>query len=369
MHNLARLILYFMPTIHWIGVLGLTGLLVSCKTSVAPTKPPSEPETPTLVQIGNDTYSPDEFFQSFTKNRFSSDSAKALSAREYFDLFTTTKLKVLAAEQQGRDTTNDYKEEISSYRDLLAQPYITDKALVTDLVQEAYLRLNQEVRAAHILIAVSTEAPAADTLSAYQAAVAMRGRLLEGSDFGEMAANFSKDATAKTNQGDLGYFTAFQMVYPFENAAYTTPIGQISQPIRTQHGYHLIKVLDRRPTRGKLRVAHVMIQANPKLSNERNQEAELRIRQAYERLEKGEPWEKLVQAYSDDFQSRQSGGLLPVFGVGEMMPAFEEAAYALISPVLTPSPSKLPTAGISFAWPRSYLPNLLKKWSPCFARK
>ena len=112
------------------------------------------------------------------------------------------------------------------------------------LTEEAYNRLKQEVHAAHILVGVPEEASPADTLSAYRAAVAMRGRLLEGSDFGEMAQKFSKDATAKNNKGDLGYFTAFQMVYPFENAAYVTPIGQISEPIRTKSGYHLIKVLD-----------------------------------------------------------------------------------------------------------------------------
>lgn len=327
---------------RWIAILALSGIIFSCKTSVAPTKSPSEPETPTLVQIGDKPYSPDAFFQSYTKNRFSADSAKALSAREYFEIFTLTKLKVLAAEQQGRDTTSDYLEEISSYRDQLAIPYLTDKEFVEDMAQEAYKRLTEELRVSHILVAVPQEAPPADTLSAYRAAIAMRGRLLEGSDFAEMAMRFSKDLTAKTNHGDLGYFTAFQMVYPFETAAYTTPVGQISQPIRTNFGYHLIKVTNRRPNSGKLRVAHIMIQDNEKTSDEKKKEAAQRIQDAYNRLENGEPWEKMVQVYSDDFQSRQSGGVLPVFGIGEMMPSFEEAAYALTQPGTYSKPIKTP---------------------------
>lgn len=326
----ARLIpIHHMHTFRWLCTLAIAGIAVSCKTSAPPQQTPAEPDTPTLVRIGDKTFSPDAFFQSFTRNRFSTDTAQSLTARQYFDIYTHTKLKLLGAEAQGRDTTSDFKEEIASYREQLAAPYLTDRERVAELTEEAYNRLKQEVHAAHILVAVSGEAPPADTLSAYRAAVAMRGRLLEGSNFGEMAQRFSGDATAKDNQGNLGYFTAFQMVYPFENAAYTTPIGQISEPVRTKFGYHLIKVLDRRPTLGKRRVAHVMIQVKPDFPSEKKREAAQRIREAYARLEKGEAWEKVVQAYSDDFQSRQAGGLLPIFGVGEMMPAFEEAAYGL----------------------------------------
>lgn len=330
MQTRARLILIrFMHTFRWLCPLAIAALAVSCKTSVPPKQSPAMPEAPVLVKIGDKAFSPDAFFQSFTKNRFSSDSAQSLSARQYFDIYTNTKLKLLGAEAQGRDTTSDFKEELASYREQLAAPYLTDKEGVARLTEEAYNRLKQEVHAAHILVGVPEEASPADTLSAYRAAVAMRGRLLEGSDFGEMAQKFSKDATAKNNKGDLGYFTAFQMVYPFENAAYTTPIGKISEPIRTKSGYHLIKVLDRSPSRGKLRVAHIMIQVKPDFSPEKKKEAAQRIQEAYARLQKGETWEKVVQIYSDDFQSRQSAGLLPVFGVGEMMPAFEEAAYKL----------------------------------------
>ncbi|WP_373511419.1 peptidylprolyl isomerase [Persicitalea sp.] len=315
----------------WFALSIALTFFASCKTTAPPKQtPPPAPKEPVLVQIGDESFSPDAFFQSFTKNRFSADSAKSLSAAEYFDVYTNTKLKLLGAEAQGRDTTSDFKEEIASYREQLAAPYLTDKELVADMTQEAYNRLKQEVRVAHILVAVPEEASPADTLSAHTAAMAMRGRLLEGSDFSDMAEKFSKDATAKDNKGDLGYFTAFQTVYPFENAAYLTPVGQISEPVRTKFGYHLIKVLDRRPTRGKLRVAHIMIQSKPNAPATQEKEAEQRIKDAYTRLDKGEAWEKIVQVYSDDFESKQSGGLLPIFGVGEMMPNFEKAAYGLV---------------------------------------
>ncbi len=311
--------------------LALLIVVVSCKTTAPPVdNTPAAPEVPTLVKIGETSFSPDEFFQSFTKNRLSADSAQGLDAAQYFEVFTNTKLKLLAARRQGRDTTSDYQEEIATYRDQLAAPYLTDKESIDELTQEAYNRLKQEVHAAHILVGVSPEAAPADTLSAYRAAVAMRGRLAEGANFGTMAEKFSKDPSAPENQGDLGYFSAFQMVYPFETAAYLTPVGQVSEPVRTQFGYELIKVLDRRPSRGKRRVAHVMVQLQPSFSADKRAAARRRIDQAYARLQKGEAWETIVQAFSDDFQSRQKGGVIPPFGVGEAVPAFEDAAFGLM---------------------------------------
>ncbi|GAB2788885.1 hypothetical protein GCM10027275_37260 [Rhabdobacter roseus] len=305
-----------------------TTLVLSCKTS-SPPQQATPVETVTLLQLGDRHFSPDEFFQSYTKNRFSADSAKALSAREYFDLYTNLKLKVLAAQQEGRDTASDFKEEIASYRETLAKNYLVDKNLVEELTSEAYERLKEEVHVSHMLIAVSEFAAPADTLSAYRAAVAMRARLLEGVDFAEMAEKFSKDPTAPQNRGDLGYFTAFQMLYPFENAAYQTPVGQISEPVRTRSGYHLIKVHDRRPSRGKIQVAHLMVRLTPNATPDEIATAQKRAEEAHQRLTKGEAWEKIVGIYSDDFQSRKSNGVLPLFGTGEMVPPFEEAAFSL----------------------------------------
>lgn len=326
------------PRLLW--ALSATVLIGSCKTAAPPQQ--QKTDAPVLLQLGNRSFTTDEFFQSYTKNRFSADSTTALSASEYFELYTNMKLKVLAAQQEGRDTTADFQEEIASYKDQLAKNYLVDKNLVEELATEAYERLRQEVHASHILVAVPQDASPADTLSAYRAAVAMRGRILEGADFGDMAAQFSKDPTAPTNRGDLGYFTAFQMLYPFETVAYTLPVGEISQPVRTTSGYHLIKVHDRRPTRGKLRVAHIMTRTNANATEADKANAQKRIEEAHARLRNGEAWEKVVEAYSDDFQSRKAAGLLPLFGTGEMVPAFEQAAFALTAPGSYSQPVQTP---------------------------
>lgn len=311
----------------------------SCKSSAPKTNPVSEASA--LIEIGNEKFSATDFLDSYAKNKFSTDSTKELTPEEYLPVYKDLKIKILEAKTEGRDTTNDYKQEISSYYDQLAKNFLVNKDLVEKLSTEAYARLKQEVSASHILIAVPKDASPADTLEAYRAALAMRGRLEEGSDFGDMAAKFSKDPSATKNKGDLGYFTAFQTVYPFESAAYTIPVGKLSQPVRSKTGYHIIKVQDRRPSRGMVRVAHIMVRVDANATESQKSAAKNKIDDAYKKLQNGEEWDHVTEAYSDDKQSSKNHGLLPPFGTGQMDPLFEETAYSLTklntyaAPVLT----------------------------------
>ncbi|WP_221390846.1 peptidylprolyl isomerase [Dyadobacter sp. NIV53] len=315
-------------------------IFTACKRP-APPQTIVSAEIPALVEIGNEKFSPADFQDSYAKNKSVSDSSESLTPVEYLNLYTDLKIKVLQAKQEGKDTTSDFKEEMSSYRDQLAKNFMVDKALVEKLTFEAYNRLKQEVKASHILIAVAENASPADTLEAYHAAIALRGRLEEGSDFGDMATRFSKDPTASVNKGNLGYFTVFQTIYPIENAAYSLPIGKISQPVRTKTGYHIIKVTDKRQNRGMIRIAHVMIQVDSTATPVQKELAKSKIDEAYTKLQKGEDWDKIVESYSNDSQSRKNHGLLPMFGTGQMVPEIEDASYSLTrtgsysKPVLT----------------------------------
>ncbi len=309
-------------------------LLAGCKSS-APvvTKAPE----PVILKLGNKSFTTDEFFQSFTKNQINGDSARRTDLREYIDLFTNLKLKVMAAEQEGRDTTEGFREEIATYRKQLAQSYLNDKEVIEHLTAEAYQHLKEEVNISHILFAVAEDAAPADTLAAYNQALDVRKQILAGTDFSTAARQYSKDPTAAMNGGNLGYLTAFQVVYPLELAAYATPVGGVSAPIRSRSGYHLVKVLDKRANRGKIHVAHILVRISPSATtsgggDEGQRAAKNRIDEAYSRLEKGEPFDMLVKEFSDDRESRNTGGLLPVFGVGQMVQPFEEAAYGLSKP-------------------------------------
>lgn len=310
-------------------------ILESCKTTppAVTNTPDSGPaEEPVLVRLGDKSYTTRDFAASFEKNKYSLNSEKPLSPQEYLDLFTNMKLKVLAAQKEGGDTTENFRDEISSYREILSQNFLNDKELAEKFAREAYERSKTEVHASHILIRVPELASPADTLKAYETVQKIWTQLRSGADFGEMALKFSQDPSAKSNKGDLGSFTVFQMVYPFETAAYNTPVGRFSEPVRSIHGYHIIKVHDRSPNRGRIQVAHCMVPAAESDSPELRQAAKNKINQAYSLLKSGESWDSVVKAFSEDQRSVQNQGLLPAFGIGTMVKPFEDAAFGLAKP-------------------------------------
>jgi peptidyl-prolyl cis-trans isomerase SurA len=202
------------------------------------------------------------------------------------------------------------------------------------MVTEAYNRTANEVRCSHILIKLDPNASPKDTLEAYNRLLGLKARIEKGEDFASVAKskNGSEDPSVVNNGGDLGYFTAFQMVYPFEEKAYNTPVGQVSAPFRTRFGYHILKVTDKRPARGTIKVAHIMIATGREASTETRQNAEKKISEIYDSLVAGAAWDKMVNAYSEDANSTKKAGELPTFGSGtsqRMVLEFEDAAFAL----------------------------------------
>lgn len=308
----------------------LASVLVACKTSAPVVQ--QTPPTPVILSLGNKAFTTDDFFQSFTKNQLSSDSAQRTDVNQYFDLYTNLKLKVVAAEDEKSDTTEAFREEMNTYRKQLAQSYLVDNVLVESLAAEAYQRMQQEVNASHILVPVVEDATPADTLKAYQTALDLRKQAQSGADFAKLASDNSQDATTAPNGGNLGYFTAFSVVYPLETAAYTTPVGTVSMPVRTRFGYHLVRVNDRRPSRGIIRVAHILVRISPGADDAGQKAAQQRIDAAYARLQKGESFETVCRDVSDDATSRGNGGLLPGFETGRQVAPFEEASFALAKP-------------------------------------
>ncbi len=310
--------------------------LAGCQATKPATKiqatGPSRPG-PAVETLGPVAVPASEFAYVYRKNNSTAaDYGTRQSVADYLELYTNFRLKVLEAERRGLDTTQAFKRELEGYRQQLAQPYLTEKSVTDQLVREAYDRMGQEVSAAHLLVRVAPDAAPADTLAAYQKIMALRQQVVSGADFGTLARQQSEDPSAKENGGSLGYFTALQMVYPFETAAYKTPVGQVSTPVRTRFGYHLIKVNDRRAAQGEIKVAHLMVRVNAHAPAADSVTARKKIDELYARLRKGEGWDKLVAQFSEDAGSAANGGELPPFGTGRMIPSFEAAAFRLQKP-------------------------------------
>lgn len=288
-------------------------------------------DDPTLMTVDGQPVSRSEFEAIYKKNnKDASVTQEALD--EYLDLFINYKLKVRAAEAAGLDTAQKFISELKGYRQQLSRPYLIDRGLNDQLMQEAFDRKKEEVHASHILVSVSPDATPEDTAAAWKRIQALRARVVGGEDFAKVAAGSggSDDPSAKSNGGDLGYFSVLQMVYPFETAAYKTPVGQVSQPVRTKFGYHIIKVIDRRPAQGEMTAAHIMIRSVDEDSPESKAAAEAKIQEAYNRIKSGElTFADAAMRYSDDGATNAKGGELPPFTTGKMIPEFEAKAFAL----------------------------------------
>ncbi|MCF8330152.1 MAG: peptidyl-prolyl cis-trans isomerase [Crocinitomicaceae bacterium] len=288
---------------------------------------------PIIMTIDGKEVTKSEFLTIYLKNNPTPKYDQA-SLDEYIELFEKFKLKVAEAEALGYDTIPKLMKELEGYRKQLALPYLIDSAQNQVLVKEAYERSRVEVRASHILIRMDPNALPADTLVAYNRLIGLKARIDKGEDFASVAKmkNGSEDPSVMNNGGDLGYFTAFQMVYPFEDKAFNTNVGEVSNPFRTKYGYHIVKVTDKRAARGTIKVAHLMISTGKEANQEAKENAEKKINEIYQKLLAGEKWDELVGLFSEDPGTAKKGGELPAFGTGttqRMVPSFEDAAYLL----------------------------------------
>ena len=293
---------------------------LSAMSAMAQTTPES-----TLLTIDNEQISRGEFERLYLKNNndVTFDSA---SLAGYMSLFIDYKLKVIEAEAAGMDTTPDFKREYDGYRAQLEKPYFVDTKVDDSLARESYAHMLEDVRASHILVNCAENASAADSLKAYKRAQAIYQRALKGEDFAKLARETSDDPSVARNEGDLGYFTAFSMIYEFEKVAYATKVGDVSPIFRTRFGYHILKVFDRRPNPGQVRVAVIFVRVAAKAEEAEQKAAADKVQMIADSLAAGSDWEQMVAKYSDNASGQSE---LPWFSTGRMVPQFEAAAFAL----------------------------------------
>ncbi len=288
----------------------------------------------TLMTVGDENITVEEFWNIYQKNN-TDKSIDKKSIDEYLDLYTNFRLKVSEAKALKKDTSAAFIKELKGYRDQLAKPYLVDEDINEGLMMEAYQRMQKDVRVSHILLFLDENALPEDTMKVYEKISMIREKITSGKlSFANAAIEYSDDRSARDmpaegrrppregNKGDLGYFTVFDMVYPFEVAAYNTPANEITAPVRTRFGYHLILKTDEIPAIGKALVAHIFIKGMEGDTTTNAEEAEQRINDIYSKLQTGDTFEDLVKTMSDDKGSAVKGGELPWFGANRMVPSF-----------------------------------------------
>jgi len=281
-----------------------------------------------LLTIGDEQVTLEEFERIYRKNN-NATSLNRQTPEEYLELFINFKLKVKEAEALGMDTTASFINELEGYRAQLAKPYLSDNETREEMMREAYERSREDINASHILIRLPANPSPDDTLAAYEKIMGIRDRIMNGEDFETVARATSEDASVQRNGGNLNYFTVFSMIYPFETAAYNTPVGSVSMPFRTSYGYHILKVHDRRPARGQVKVAHIFIRTPEGMGEEEKEAAFEKIRMVYDSLQLGADFSEMAGRYSEDPGSARNGGEMPWFGTGRMIPEFENACFSI----------------------------------------
>jgi peptidyl-prolyl cis-trans isomerase SurA len=334
---------------------------------------------PVIMTIGNRSVNKSEFESVFRKNN-NKTTVDPKAVKDYADLFSLFKMKVFEAESMGLDTGAAFKTELAGYRKQLAAPYLTDKNTNENLITEAYERMKWEIKSSHILIRCGdTEFPK-DTLECWTRATLIRNavlgklptaaqiadydKLLKNttmirSDFAKkdsglyksklnsvkklaeyykgggadkfegIAPKTSDDPSVPDNKGDLGYYSALELVYPYENMMYSMKPGDVSPVVRTKFGYHIIKVYDRRPYMGEITVAHIMTTFPKNATEDDKKKAKAKIEELYAKVKGGEKFEDVARSFSEDKQSSDRGGQLAPFKSRKVPKAFEDAAFAL----------------------------------------
>jgi len=294
-----------------------------------------------LFTYGGNEVSVQEFKRVYEKNNIQKKVDYSESAiNDYLKLYSLFKMKVKEAEALHLDTVIAISRELDNYRKQLAKNYLTDAEVTNRLVVETYNRMKEEVKVAHILISVLNSASPEDTLKAFKKADSIYNTLVgkKKIDFAATAKVLSDDKGSATSGGEIGYITALQTIYTFENVAYATPLGLISKPFRTIFGYHIVKVLDRRATQGEIQVAQILLSTPKSKGEDGVREAKVKADSIINALKVGADFSALVQAYSEDKYSLKDNGVLAPFTAGKMVPAFENAAFALknIGDIATP---------------------------------
>ena len=280
----------------------------------------------TIFYYGNDSVTVNEFLKAYNKNKTNVRTEKAF--RDYLNLYIASRLKIKEAKARGYDTLPQMVSDLENLRQQILPNYLNDKEAVNKLVEEAYIRSQKDIHLAHIFISFQQNGTI-DTVAALKKLAELQDKLKATPDFLAVAKQFSEDPSAKTNSGDLGWITVFNLPYPLENLVYSTGVGKISQVYKSKAGYHIFKNIAERKDPGRIKALQILI-ANPPGADNSVKDANKKLADSlYQLLLKGSDFGALAPKFSNDMVSAASNGQMQEFGVGEYDPLFENAVYSL----------------------------------------
>lgn len=269
------------------------------------------------------------------------DLSDRKSLNNYVELYKNFKLKVADAEAAGLDKTKQFADELDGYRAQLTSSYLSDKDGEDAAVRVEYDRLGEVLELSHILFRLPEKTVSKDTVAVYEKAMEVYNRIKNGEDFATVGQELTKqDSTRKTGYEYTRCLQPMQTFKAFENYAYSMKPGELSMPVRTTLGFHIIKLHSRKPNPGMRHVAHILIPFQQDSVTRTDSETLALAEDVYKKIQGGADFAELAKEYSSDAASARKGGELPWFGIGEMVEPFEKGAFALNTPGEVSQPVK-----------------------------
>ena len=212
----------------------------------------SQNEDPILMTINGKPVYRSEFEYSYNKNGNIEGALEKKTVDEYAEMFVNYKLKVAVAEAAHLDTLSSFKEEFMQYRDMQLIPQLIDTTYIDSIAQSIYTRTANQLegkdllRLAHILILIKQNASEKDRQQPKTKIDSLYQRLKEGGNFTDLAQRHSEDRGTASRGGELPWIGPNMTLKEFEEAAYSLNVGEMSSPIQSSVGFHIIKMLERK---------------------------------------------------------------------------------------------------------------------------
>ena len=212
----------------------------------------SAQDDPTVMTINGKPVPRSEFEYNYNKNN-TDGAVDKKSVREYADLFINYKLKVEAALDDKLDTLSSFQNEFRSYRDQQIRPMLLPKSVMENECKAYYERIKESlqghdlVQPAHIFLRVVQKASPAEQASVKERIDSIYAALKGGADFAELAKKHSEDTQTAVRGGQLPWIGPNQTLKEFEDVVYSLEVGQMSEPFLSTVGYHIVKLLGKKP--------------------------------------------------------------------------------------------------------------------------
>ena len=281
-----------------------------------------------VAEYGKDKITLGEFENAYLKNAGSIEVAQKDSIskyRNFLDLYVNFKMKLRDAYVRGFDSDPALNAELKDYKEKIGISYLLEKKIVDPGIRKLYEQRKYELRVSHIMIR-----PDSSDDKAKELAYAIIDSLKQGKSWDEMANKYSADNYSKSSGGDIYWITAGTIIPSFEEAAYETKVGEVNpNPVKTQYGWHVIKVTDKRERIPEIRVSHILASFKTDSAKIDTAAALKKIEDIKKQLDNGADFAELAKKYSDDPSSKTNNGDLGFFARRTMVKEFDEAAFNL----------------------------------------